>query len=387
MNARLSRRALLQALGPIGASLLLAPPRLLASASPRCLILVELNGANDGLNTVVPYADPAYRALRPNLALAREGLLALDARLALHPQLRRLHRRFQARELAIVLGLGYPDPNRSHFRSIEIWDSGSDADQTSNEGWLTRLGSAPLRQAGYALDGVVIGRNPGPLSGEAFLPVVMEDRQSYLAEALRTDAPQALLARNPTLAHLVRVQSAIEGSADSLAADRPPLKTAFPKGRFGEDLAEAARLASGRPLAAVIKVALTGFDTHVGQLGRHQALLGELDEGLEALCTALRETGAWSHTLVMTYSEFGRRARENAARGTDHGTAAPHFVLGGAVRGGLYGEQPRLDRLVDDDLVHTVDFRRYYNSVLADWFGRPEIQFDPARHRRLDFLA
>jgi len=232
------------------------------SSSIRTLVLVDLDGGNDALNTVIPIADPRYRALRPTLAISKDQALMLDERTALHPSLVPLMSAWRANDMAIVQSVGYHAPNRSHFRSRQIWDTASHADEYRADDWLDRV-------------------------------------------------------------HGVNV----------------------------------------------IRFTLHGFDTHENQAHRHAALLARLAEGLASLRASLIASGDWNRTLVMTRSEFGRAARENAAGGTEHGAAAAHFVMGGNVRGGLFGMPPRLDRLdADGGLPVGIDLRRLYATALrACW--------------------
>ena len=258
-----------------------------ASSSIRSLVLVDLDGGNDALNTVIPFTDPRYYALRPTLALPRDRVIPLDERTALHPSLQPLMDAWRAHELAIVQGVGYDAPNRSHYRSRQIWDTASQADEYRDDDWLARVTDAPTHACAASCD-----------------------------DAARLIAMRALSQR-----------------------------------------------------VDVIQVTLHGFDTHENQAHRHAALLARFAEGLASLRATLIASGAWNQTLVMTRSEFGRAARENDAAGTEHGAAAAHFLMGGRVRGGLFGTPPRLDRLdADGGLPVTVDFRRLYATVLdACW--------------------
>ncbi|CAB3757687.1 DUF1501 domain-containing protein [Paraburkholderia solisilvae] len=322
-----------------------------ASPSPsgiRLLILIELKGGNDGLNTVVPFADPLYFRLRPGLAMRRDAVLPLDERSALHPALQPLMPLWQSGQLAIVQGLGYPQFNLSHFRAMEIWDTASDAQQYLREGWIARASAAAPQ--GGAMNGAAGGANlmfshagRGPLAGAA-------------CRALTSMPP----------AH--------DAASVELAAR--PLNTLFPSDAFGSSLrlatqaiaaasrAERCAAAGGNP--AVVRVTLNGFDTHANQRQRHAMLLAQFAHGVVALRAALRELGRWDDALVLTCSEFGRRPRENDSGGTEHGTSAPHFVMGGRVRGGLYGAPPALSQLDGNgNLPMSVDFRCLYASVLA----------------------
>ena len=344
----------------------------------RLLVLVELKGGNDGLNTVVPYADPAYPGLRPRLAIARDQVLQLDQQAGLHPALEPLMASWKNRELAVVQGVGYPAPNLSHFRSIDIWDTASASNEYLTVGWLARAFAASPAPAAFAADAVVVGgAEMGPLRGGA-RAIALASPEQFLRQA-RYAAP-AGQARNAALHHILRVEENIAQAAARLSGNRA-FATEFPAGPFGNAVRTAAQLVAGEAGIAAVKIALGGFDTHSGQPGRHAQLLKALAEGLAALKHALVELGRWDSTLVMTYSEFGRRPRENLSSGTDHGTASAHFLLGGRVKGGLYGVPPALSRLDGNgNLPFAVDFRDLYATVLERWWGA-----DPARALKARF--
>ena len=354
------------------------------------LILVELKGGNDGLNTVIPFADPTYYQLRKNIGIKREQAIQLDERTALHPSLQPLMPLWQNQQLAIVQGVSYAQPNLSHFRSIEIWDTASRSDQYLREGWLTRAFAQAPVPAGFAADGVVIGSaEMGPLANGARAIALVNPAQFVKASHLVT--PVSLHERNPELAHILDVENDIVKAADRLRPTQAQaqLKTVFPGGAFGSSIKTAMQVlaagdapqeaplggtSQGQPKSgqgvAVIRLTLNGFDTHQNQSGQQAALLKQLAEGFASMKSALVELGRWNETLVMTYAEFGRRPRENQSNGTDHGTVAPHFVMGGRVRGGLYGVPPVLARLDGNgNLPVGVDFQQLYATVLGPWWG------------------
>ena len=345
------------------------------------LILVELKCGNDGLNTVIPFADPTYYQLRKNIGIKREQAIQLDERTALHPSLQPLMPLWQSQQLAIVQGVSYAQPNLSHFRSIEIWDTASRADQYLREGWLTRAFAQAPVPAGFAADGVVIGSaEMGPLANGARAIALVNPAQFVKASRLVT--PVSLHERNPELAHILDVENDIVKAADRLrpTQGQAQLKTVFPGGAFGGSIKTAMQVLAagntpqGQPKSgqgvAVIRLTLNGFDTHQNQPGQQAALLKQLADGFASMKSALVELGRWNETLVMTYAEFGRRPRENQSNGTDHGTVAPHFVMGGRVRGGLYGVPPVLARLDGNgNLPVGVDFQQLYATVLGPWWG------------------
>lgn len=330
------------------------------------LVLVELQGGNDGLNTVIPFADPAYYALRPQLAIPREQVLGLDAVTGLHPSLQPLLALWQARELAIVRGVGYPEANLSHFRSIEIWDTASRSNEYLPDGWLARafrLNPAPRE---FAADGVVVGTGMGPFTGGA-RAVTITSTEQFLRQARL--AQPAAMAGSGALAHILKIEREVAQAAAGLSGNHV-FSTQFPAGPFGNAVRTAAQVIAAQPGVAAVKIGLGSFDTHRGQLATHARLLKDLAEGLSALKSALVELQRWDSALVMTYSEFGRRAAENGSGGTDHGTAGAHFAMGGRVRGGLYGEMPALTRLDrNGNMAHNVDFRDLYATVLGQWWG------------------
>ena len=334
------------------------------------LVLVELKGGNDGLNTVVPYANETYYALRPKLAIARDQVVQLSDAVGLHPALAPLLPLWKSRRLAVLQGVGYPEPNLSHFRSIEIWDTASKSEEYLQDGWLTRSFALAPTPASFAADGVVIGsQDLGPLAGGGTRAITLANTEQFLRQA-RLALPERE-SRNKALAHILKVEADIRQAASHLSADYA-FKTEFPQSPFGNAIKTAAQVIANRAGVAVVRVTLGGFDTHGNQLPVQARLLGDLADGLVALQNALDELGKWNDTLVLTYAEFGRRPKENLSSGTDHGTASAHFALGGRVAGGLYGEQPRLDQLSGDgNPGYAIDFRGVYATVLERWWSVP----------------
>ncbi len=341
----------------------------------RVLLLVELQGGNDGLNTVVPIRDENYARLRPRLALRAEETVGLGSDLAFHGALTPLMECWNTAELSVVLGVGYAEPNRSHFRSIEIWETASSADEFLADGWLARTFARTPPPRDSAVDALVIGRgSQGPMQGPDIRTVTLDDGERFARQA-RGLAGMPDHGGPPALQHLLEVRKELRRAAQLIEdrrATAPPLATRFPEGRFARRLETAASLLASRVSVLAIKVTHNGFDTHANQGPQHQRLLRELALGLAAFRAAMMEIGRWSDVLVMTYSEFGRRAAENGSGGTDHGTAAPQFLLGGRVRGGLHGTQPSLDTLLPGgDLRFAIDYRRLYATVVEEWWRLP----------------
>ncbi|MCW5733527.1 MAG: DUF1501 domain-containing protein [Enhydrobacter sp.] len=356
----------------------------------RTLILLELKGGNDGLNTVIPYADARYHEFRPRIAVARERTLQLDESVGLHEKLEPLMESWKGGDLAIVQGVGYANPNRSHFRSIEIWDTASAASQTLSEGWVARAFDGNRPPQGLGVDSIVIDTNSLPMMGPDLRTIVMQDAESFLRQvsAMR-GAEGPFDGGNPALRHLLAVRREVNAAAAGLSeklrvAQRPAQE--YAGNPFGRQLDLATRvITAGVPVVA-IKLALGGFDTHANQAPPHETLLSTLATGLATFRGNMIAASRWDDVVVMTYSEFGRRVRQNASAGTDHGTAAPQFVMGGKVNGGLHGVQPSLGDLQDGDLRHTVDFRDVYSAIARGCWGKPA-NFGQRHVQPLDLIS
>ena len=341
------------------------------------LVLLELNGGNDGLSTVVPYGDDAYGANRRATRIETDRLLTLDDYVGLHPNLKGLRATFEKGRLAVVQGCGYPRPNRSHFKSMEIWHAGDRRGRGVGEGWVGRLCNAAFGQEAQAGRVVHVGgavpfalrsATHGAASflvPEGYRWVDKEDQVAAYDDLERESRA------GDRLAYLRGVLSDARASSRAIrsaAADYRP-SVEYPDDPFGYDLMALAAVIQGGIGARVLSLKLGGFDTHSAQRGAHDTLMRRLDEGLSAFLADLKATAAGRNTVVVAFSEFGRRVAENGSRGTDHGAAGPMFVAGARVRGGLYGKHPSLTELDKGDLVHTTDFRRVYAAAIEACFG------------------
>ena len=367
---QLTRRGVLKA--GVAAPLVFVPQVAVGATWRRHLVLVELNGGNDGLNTVVPYRDPLYRQMRSKLALPTDQVLSLDERLGLHPALERLMPLWIDRQMAIALGVGYPQPNLSHFHSIDIWETATMTETSGEDGWLVHLFKESRPPATLPAEGLVLGRNdPGPSAGKNARVIALKKLTS-LRKRQQKNLNSAAGSVNPLLDHVVVVQNRMD-LAESWLVEKNlqdvSVAGTFPTHDFGRQMETAARFIAGGSAAPEIKCSLDGFDIHAGRFDRHHRLLTHLVEGLSSFAHAMKQSGMWDEVLVMTYAEFGHRPRENDSGGTDHGTAAPHLILGGRVRGGFYGEQPPLDRLEGQNLAYRLDFRALYATVARRWWG------------------
>ncbi len=359
------------ALGGAAPSLLARTARA-ARAEGKTLVVVQLTGGNDALNTLVPFRQALYRRLRPNLALKREDLLPVSDRLGLHPALRPLMPLFERGRLALVQGIGYPRPSRSHFVSMAVWHT-ADPEQKALTGWLGRY----LDEAHDPFCAVNFGvLTPLALRGaERTAPsLVSLDRFALrLPPGFETRLEEVLRTPYQGLEEAVRRRLAELKAATERVARIPRKKVADLEGtRFGQSLADVLAMLDAPDPPRVFYTALGGFDTHADEPPRHQALLAELAGGLAAFYRELRGIGRERDVVVLVFSEFGRRVAENGSLGTDHGKAGLALVLGGAVRGGVFGSEPDLEALDDGDLPLQIDFRRAYADLLGFLGADPE---------------
>lgn len=338
-----------------------------SNSKDRRLILLFLEGGNDGLNTVVPFADDAYYRARPKLALTKDELFGLDEGVGLHGSLRALAPAWQAGELAVLRDVGYERPDLSHFVSRDIWHSGRRDQPEPGSGWVGRAQLAAAPQ----------GLPPAAL-GLAEAPLVLKNAQTNgltindFARFAQAPAP-SLPTPNGAGEGLARIARAAEEAQQvavrmAEAVGKIPAGPGYPQTTLARRLQLAARLARVEAGPPVLCVQLGGFDTHSLQPGSHAALLRQLGDALAAFHADLARDGVAERCLTLVYSEFGRRVRENGSAGTDHGTAGPVFALGGKLKGGVYGESPRLDR-PDGNLAVQHDFRAVFSEAVRDWLG------------------
>ncbi len=355
------------------------------AASENTLIVVQLAGGNDGLNTVIPYTDPLYRKMRPTLAVPENNVLQLDGRLGLHPSLASLKKIWDEGHLAIVEGVGYPNPSLSHFQAMDIWQT-LDLNGNGSEGWLGKLVAGWVDNDGHPFKSLDVGVQTAQAlaSISAQVPTLTSTQSYRLApDPLDRDGGNARLQalmklyntypRSSPYAALLDTTAlnAQEGGRQLREADAAyhPAVT-YPTGPFAAGLKVLAEaIVQGLGLR-VGYVTLGGFDTHANQQGTHDTLMKTLADGLSAFYTDLVMHKKADNVVVMTWSEFGRRVEENGSQGTDHGTAAPMFVMGNPVNKGVFGEPPGLGDLDQTgNLKFTTDFRSVYATVLDRWMG------------------
>jgi uncharacterized protein (DUF1501 family) len=342
------------------------------------LVLVQLAGGNDGLNTLIPFEDANYYRLRPTLGIAKDKVLPLSATVGLHPSCAALHRLVQDGKLAVVQNVGYPNPNRSHFRSSEIWETASGSSEFLATGWIGRFmdNACAGRPAADIHDPVGVHISNGvpqsflsasdhPTFG--LVPGAGNRRENeenrQLLESLASQ-PAAVGDDNATyLKHTLMDSLVTEKKVQRVLGSYQPAAT-YPGNAFAASLRNVAGLiAAGLP-TRVYFVSLSGFDTHSNQVNQQANLLTTLSTGLAAFQKDLELHKLDGQVTTMTFSEFGRRPSENESRGTDHGTAAPLFVLGSRVQGGLHGTAPDLNLAHNQDLTYSTDFRSVYATML-----------------------
>ena len=360
----MNRREILQLLGLIPTWSFLPIKESFGIPSARCVIFIELKGGNDGLNTLIPYSDDKYFQLRPNISIKKSDAIVLDASFGMHPSLLPLKQLWIDGDLGWVMGLGYPKPNKSHFRSIEIWETGSDSDVYLETGWLARL----LSSVSSPLTGISLDQDLGPLAdhlGSIVLGLKDEVFQ-HQVQGKRYVSQNS----NPSINHVLDVKLRLTLAARLLEerlSSKKLIKVSMPKTAIGNQLGRVLELQQTRLPISVFKVGLGSFDTHAGQGPKHGRLLKQLADALEAYALYSKSLGLWDSSLLVTYSEFGRRTSENISFGTDHGAAGAHLIAGGSVIGGLHGTYPNLS--ATNDLEFTVDFRQLYHTVARDWLN------------------
>jgi uncharacterized protein (DUF1501 family) len=388
------------------------------------LVVLQMAGGNDGLNTVVPHADDNYHRARPKLGLSSGEVLKLNDETGLHPGLAGFKALYDEGRLSIIQGVGYPNPNRSHFRSTEIWQTASEAEKFEKYGWLGRyfdnacpgcdptVGVSIGRQTpqafaaknptGVSLENpenyrfISSDRESGKLSEQSFRKLNEPDGDGGAGMApetaeLNSGASIGAIhgASRPSgsaLDFLERTALDAQVSSDKIRAisGKTSGKAGYPQSQLGNSLKLVSRLIAGGLPTRVFYVSQGGYDTHVNQLNAHQRLLKDLGDSMKAFVDDLKGQGNLARVLVMTFSEFGRRVTENANSGTDHGAAAPMFIIGEKVKAGLMGQAPSLapGDLFEGDIKYNVDFRRVYAGVLEAWLKTPSTpvlgqKFDP----------
>ncbi len=350
----------------------------------RILVVVEMAGGNDGLNTVVPFDDDDYRKARPELAIGKSDVLKIDGKLGLHPVMTGFADLLEAGQLSIIQGVGYDNPNRSHFESMDIWHTCQRKDENRIDGWLGRY----LQETGKVTStdpaGLHLGEEKQPfalMSRDVRVPSIRTLDQFRLggndAESFRKTVQELADARresgNDLLGFVQSSTSSALTASERIEAAGMNYKPSseYPQSGLSAKLQTVAKLIDSGLTTPVYYVRIDGFDTHAQQEGAHQSLLRQVSDGVTSFLKDVMAHGHGDRILCMCFSEFGRRVAENASKGTDHGTAGPVFLAGTNVKAGLVGRHPSLRDLQDGDLKHHTDFRQVYATVLERWLKCP----------------
>ena len=333
----------------------------------QCLVFIQLNGGNDGLNTFIPYEDPLYYDFRTKIALNKDAVVGKNKGVAFHPALKDFAQMQQNGDLTVIQNVGYPEPVRSHFRSQEIWQTAADSNKYINEGWLGRYLDLQCNDhqptAGINLDSI----DNLALKGMEPNTITVKDPDRF---KVKSNKENEKLSDNPQLDFVRKIaNSVVEGSDDiQNALKQSKTEISYPKTGLSKNLEWIARLVKGNLNSKVYHTSLGGFDTHDYQLSIHERKLTELNDALFSFYNDLKQAQLLQNVTIVVFSEFGRRVKDNGS-GTDHGTAAPMFVIGGNNKGTILGNNPNLADLDNGDLKHQIDFRSVYASLLQQKMG------------------
>lgn len=366
----------------------IAPQALRAAAarnqSDRVLVVIELQGGNDGLNTVIPADHDTYRRLRPKLGIRKSDVLSINDELGFHPALTGFASLLESRQLTIVQGVGYENPNRSHFESMDIWHTCQRKNEVRSDGWLGRWIEQAASRSGNDPVSLHLGADKQPfalMARTVRTPSIRSLDQFRLQGVEDPDFRKAINeilevrreAGNDLLDFVQTSTSSALAASERLnnAALRSPSTAIWPRSPLAEQLRTVSGLIRTGLQTSVYYVTFNGFDTHSQQPDVHSALLRQLGDAVKTFIDDLNEGGLTDRVVVMCFSEFGRRVQENASDGTDHGTAGPMFLAGAAVQSGLAGAHPDLTRLQDGDLQFHTDFRQVYAAIIEHWFRMP----------------
>lgn len=369
----MNRRSFLTLTGTFTGGSLLLPDFLYSFGSnnnlvldEQCVVFVQLNGGNDGLNTFIPFEDALYYGLRPKIAISKTEVISASKGMAFHPALKSFATMQQNGDLSVIQNVGYPNPVRSHFRSQEIWQTAPAHQEYLNDGWLGRYLDLQCKEhqptAGINIDSI----DNLALKGEEPNSITVKDPNRFRTKNKQENDGQ--LSDNPQLDFVRKVaNSVIEGSDDiqKALAKSAASDVVYPKTGLAKNLEWISKLIKGNLNSKVYYTSLGGFDTHDNQLAIHKNKLTELNDAIFSFYEDLKKSHQLQNVTIVVFSEFGRRVKDNG-KGTDHGTAAPMFIIGGNNRGKIIGKNPNLSDLDNGDLKHEIDFRSVYASLLQN---------------------
>lgn len=368
------------------------------AADGRILVVLQLSGGNDGLNTVVPYSSDDYHRARPELRLKADKVLKINGEIGLHPSLAALKGLYDDGHAAIIQGAGYPNPNRSHFRSMEIWHTCSDSDKFEKYGWIGRYFDNECKGSDSPASGVAFGsETPQAFNNQGGRGITFASPESFRWQpSARDKSAEAEMAayralnsvsadKADFLTRTAMNAQVTSGRVREIAASYKA-KADYPQNPLAANLRHIAGMIAGGLGSRIYYAQLGGFDTHTGQLDRHARLMDHVAGSIAAFYNDLKAQGLADRVLLMTFSEFGRRVTENASAGTDHGVAGPIFIVGGCVKPGLYGRYPSLTDLDQGDLKADTDFRQVYATVLENWLGAKSAPILGRQFEKLAFV-
>ncbi len=368
-------------------------PSNMAGPGKKKLVIIQFSGGNDGLNTVIPYNNDIYYKLRKNIGIKKEEVITLDKELGLNPAMTAFKGLYDQGYVSVINNVGYPNPDRSHFRSMDIWQSASSSKDYLSTGWLGRYLDS---QCQWPYEAIEIDNNLSlALKGKKLSGIATKNARQLFEE---TKAPYFETVANyvkpemldeDNLGYLYKTMLNTTSSAKYIFETQKTYKniSEYPDSQFAKELKTVATFINSGLSTSVYYVNLTGFDTHVGQLNKQQGLLTQYSEGVAAFVKDLKSNNTFEDTLILTFSEFGRRVEENASGGTDHGTASNMFVIGENLKKkGVFNEAPDLVNLMDGDLKHHVDFRQVYATVLDNWLKADSVNILGEKFVNLGFV-
>jgi uncharacterized protein (DUF1501 family) len=371
----MNRRNFISITGTFTGGLLLLPDFLHAYGTQnnlvvgeQCVVFVQLNGGNDGLNTFIPYDDPLYYDYRTKIALSKDVVVSKNKGMAFHPALKDFAQMQQNGDLTVIQNVGYPEPIRSHFRSQEIWQTATDSNKYINEGWLGRYLDLQCKEhdptAGINLDSI----DNLALKGIEPNSITVKDPNRFKVKSDKEE--NVTLSDNPQLDFVRKIANSVTEGSDEIqkALAKSKAEISYPKTGLSKNLEWIARLIKGNLNSKVYYTSLGGFDTHDNQLVIQDRKLSELNDALFSFYQDLKQSKMLQNVTVVVFSEFGRRVKDNG-NGTDHGTAAPMFIIGGNNKGTILGNNPDLSNLDNGDLKYEIDFRSVYASLLQQKMG------------------
>lgn len=382
-----------------------ADPSLPRIPAGKILVVVEMSGGNDGLNTVIPYTDSNYLKLRPTIGIPSHDVVQLSSSIGIHPNMKSMQKLYEQGHLAVMTGVGYPNPNRSHFHSMDIWQTADpEVDIRDRTGWIARYFDSDGHFKANPLSGITLGSSlPLTLFSEGAPTSVIGNGRDYGFDnrggnmQKRMDALRALYATGTVASGNAEfVRNVGDEAYTSTLEMKQAFKdydvksgsaAAYPQNNgFASGLQTIAKLITGGLETRVYYLSLGGFDTHANQPRQHANLLGDLADGMTAFYQDLSQQGRAQDVTVMTFSEFGRRCKENSSAGTDHGAASVMFIAGGGVKGGVYGDYPSLSDLDDGDLRFHTDFRSIYGTLIDKWLGANSQPILGGQFKHMDFV-